>query len=241
MPKSFDIVEEKLFETEFFLERLRSSGYASFEARCFFSAFVSASRSVTFALQNSLKGVRGFDEWYVEHAQNKLKADELSRHFVEIRNDVVKRGINPLNRISLEHLSQHLTHQMRTKDRSHVLVVPAEGSGETRLTDAMQACQDYFTCLVTVVFDCYDKFRLVVDPRWYFTHDNFRSEGKTLGDALAGLGYPRDWLTCAPDGCDVWRMLRQQQPPCALNETFRKYLGHEIPDPDDPIRDSTAV
>lgn len=64
MAHSFGIVEDKLREAEFFLGHLRRSSHLSFDGRCFFSAFVSAARSVTLAMQASLKGVGDFDQWY---------------------------------------------------------------------------------------------------------------------------------------------------------------------------------
>jgi hypothetical protein len=74
MASSFGVVEDKLREAEFFLAQLSKTSRLSFEADCFFSAFVSATRSVTFAMQASLKGVPGFKEWY-DIAQKKLKTD----------------------------------------------------------------------------------------------------------------------------------------------------------------------
>jgi len=64
MTSSFGVVENKLREAEFFLDQLRDASRLSFEADCYFSAFVSAARSVTFAMQASLKGVPGFRDWY---------------------------------------------------------------------------------------------------------------------------------------------------------------------------------
>jgi hypothetical protein len=104
MADSFGVVEDKLREADFFLGCLRKSSYLSFEGRCFFSAFVSAARSVTFAMQASLKGVRDFDQWY-EAVRTSLRTDRLAPYFVEIRNDVVHKGRNPLDTVTPEHLS----------------------------------------------------------------------------------------------------------------------------------------
>ena len=59
MSRSFGLVDDKLAEAAFFFERLEST-QNMFEARCYLSAFASASRSVTFAMQASLVGVEGF-------------------------------------------------------------------------------------------------------------------------------------------------------------------------------------
>ena len=64
MSDSFGLVEDKIFEAEYFLKRLQESISMSFESSCFFSAFVSASRSITFALQAAMNGVPGFSGWY---------------------------------------------------------------------------------------------------------------------------------------------------------------------------------
>ncbi len=230
MGHSFGVVEEKLWESEFFLCRLQDSRPLSSESRYYFSAFVSAARSVTFCLQFSMSGVQGFDEWYSE-ARATLRSDALAPHFVEIRNDIQKKGISPINVVPLSHLRQHLQTQMSTGSRSHVLVLPSACGGEP--TDASVATMAYFRQLVSIVFDGYERFKTIVDPRWHYTEANFEAAGRGLVDALADLGFPPVWATAAPSGPDAWRALRAQQPPCALNELFLKYLGKSIVDPDE--------
>ena len=142
MARSFGIGEEKLREADFFLKQLCRSNNLSFEARCFFSAFVSAARSVTLTMQASLTGVRDFDQWY-EEIRIKLKTDRLAPHFVEIRNDIVHIGINPLNQVTLEHLQEHLSRQLHQRDRSHILVLPDPNrEGASVLVDATQHAQN---------------------------------------------------------------------------------------------------
>jgi len=233
MAQSFGVVEDKLREAEFFLDRLRVSSRFSFDARCYFSAFVSAARSVTLALQATMSGISDFEPWYRD-AQAKLKADPLAPFFVEIRNDLVHKGLNPLNQVTIDHLREDLSCQMHRHKRSHVIVLPdVHAKGSTVLADAVEASTLYFISLVNVVFECYDRFRCVVDPRWYFTRDNFSSMGKTFEDAVAELGFPPAWGACAPAGDDGWRVLRLQQPACQINDVFRKYVGREFAGPDD--------
>jgi len=64
MAKSFGIVEDKLREAEFFLTKLRESNRFEYESRYYFSAFISAARSVTMVLQKTMKDVDGFTSWY---------------------------------------------------------------------------------------------------------------------------------------------------------------------------------
>lgn len=233
MAHFFGVVEDKLWEADFFLEHLRQSNRHSFDGQCFFSAFVSAARSVTLAMQASLKDVAGFESWYVG-IREKLKTDPLAPYFVEIRNDVIHTGINRLNQVSLEHLKADLSQQLRTHDRSHVLILPdPQHQDATVLVDAVEACSVYFTSLVAVVFECYQEFRTVVDPRWYFTQDNFATMGKTFEDAVSELGFPSAWASCAPPEPEAWRVLRRQQPQCLINDLFDRYVGRTIPDPDE--------
>ena len=234
MAHSFGVVEDKLREAEFFFDQFGSTGPLDTEAYYYFSAFVSACRSVTLTIQKSLRGVSEFDAWY-ESAQYQLKIDPLAPYFRDVRNDVIHTGINPLNRVRIEHLREYLSRQIRASNRSHVLIVPSPyGASSGVLVDAIPASTDYFESLVRIVFECYKRFLTTVDPRWYFTEAHFRAMGKTLGDALVELGLPPDWLAAVPkeDEGKAWRVLRAQQPHCQINDVFAKHLGQVIPDPD---------
>ena len=236
MSQSFGIVEEKLRETEFFLDALRETKQLSFEAKWHFSAFVSAARSLTLAMQATMEGVDGFPEWY-EQVQSGLKLDPLARFFIEIRNDSIHKGLNPLGQVTLEHLRDDLLRQMHQRRRSHVIIMPNPGQGDgTVLADAVEVSSEYFRSLVQIVFDCYSRFRQVVDPQWYFTQGSFGARGKGLEDALEELGFPRTWLSGALDGEinqeDAWRVLRSRQPTCLVNDIFQRHLGKTVPDPD---------
>lgn len=234
MAQSFGFVEEKLYEAEFFLEKLRNSSRLSFEGQCYFSAFVSAARSVTLALQASMDGVPGFDVWY-QAAREHLKSDPLAPFFVEIRNNVVHRGLNPLNRTGIEHLRDDLYGQM-TGRHTHTLILPdVRSKDETVLADAVDVSTQYFRSLVSIIFECYERFTCIVDPRWYCTRENFEAMGKDLGDALFEIGLPRDWLAAAPKEDQAWRILRSQQPRNQLNDLFLRYLGRQIPSPDEKV------
>ncbi len=236
MAQSFGVVEEKLCEAEFFLAQLRDSAPLGFNARYYFSAFVSASRCITWAPQASMSGVEGFDSWY-EAAQAKLRADQLAGFFIEIRNRSEKRGLNPLNQVTREHLREHLFQQLNGHKREHVLILPDPSGGGTVLVDAVQACTQYFTSLVAVILECYEHFKNVVDPQWYFTKENFASMGKTLDDALREFGLGAEWASCVPKGTDPWRALRSQHQGCQINDLFRQYVGREIAGPDETQRE----
>jgi len=232
MAKSFGIVEDKLREAEFFLTKLRESNRFEYESRYYFSAFISAARSVTMVLQKTMKDVDGFTSWY-QNVQSQLKADPLAKYFVEIRNGAIHEGFNPLNQVTVEHLREDLIRQMHQNDHSHILILPNfQAQGLSTLTDAVETSKQYFISLIKTVFECYKEFRYVVDPQWYFTYENFTDMGKTIEDAIAEFGLPPEWALCAPEGESAWRILRSQQPSCQINDLFQEYIDGEIKSPD---------
>jgi len=101
------------------------------------------------------------------------------------------------------------------------------------ITDAVQACTIYLSSLVSIVHDCYQKFKTIVDPKWYFTEENFAAMNRTFEDAVVELGFPKIWAACAPSGTAAWEVLRSQQPACQINDIFKKYLGKTILSPDE--------
>lgn len=228
MTRSFGLVEEKLREAEYFLDLLSRASRHSQDAKFCFSAFVSASRSVTFALQACLNGINGFADWYAT-AQAELKSDPLAPHFVEFRNIVQKTGENPIGRVGHAHLRQYLAAQMDGTAPKHVLVHPQT----EELVDAVEVCTSYLTSVTRIVFDCYVRFRTLVDPQWYFTHGAFMSSGMTFVDALKEMGYPPSWADAAPEGADHWRLLSRLQPSCAINDLFQARLGQTVIGPYD--------
>lgn len=82
MSRSFGLVDYKVQEAEFFLLELqRHARNLDYRAVQFCaSAFVSATRSITFAMQSSLASHPEFADWYSPR-QEKLRKDALSRFF----------------------------------------------------------------------------------------------------------------------------------------------------------------
>ncbi len=232
MGYSFGNVEEKLGEAEFFLHKIKTSKSFSIDGKYYFSAFMSAARSVTLAMQACLKNIADFEEWYAQVSKN-LREDRLARYFLETRNSSVHVGENPFNETPLSYLQEHLFRQF-SGDKSPVLFIQKEDNVAPEIVNAIAVSEQYFLTLVSIVFECYEKFKRKIDPKWYYTEGHFIEMGKSLQDALAELGYPPDWLSCMPgdEESSAWRVLRSLQPPCALNPLFAEYLDKDIPCPD---------
>ncbi|HMN96372.1 MAG TPA: hypothetical protein PKC43_12300 [Phycisphaerales bacterium] len=228
MTRSFGLVEEKLREAEYFFDLLSKTSRHSQESEYCFSAFVSAARSVTFALQACLHEVDGFKDWYIT-AQEALKHDALAPHFVDFRNKSQKTGENPIGQVGHAHLRQYLAAQFDGTAPTHVLVHPRS----EQLIDAVGACDSYLTSVTQVVYDCYVKFRTIVDPQWYFTQEAFQTSGKTFADAVQEMGYPASWAGAAPLDEDPWPLLSSLNPSCAINDLFQARLGKTVAGPYD--------
>nr|NJM04759.1 hypothetical protein [Desulfobacula sp.] len=95
MHKTFDTVDEKIAEVEFFLKKMSEVKFNFFELNCYFSAFLSATRSSTLALQQ-FKSIPNFDIWYKPH-QEKLKSNKLAKFFLETRNEHIHGGHYPIS------------------------------------------------------------------------------------------------------------------------------------------------
>ncbi|HEY5085906.1 MAG TPA: hypothetical protein VII66_00980 [Gemmatimonadaceae bacterium] len=221
MSRSGDLIDFKVFEADFFLEKLRAVETDFLAARFYFSAYVSAARSITFALQAVLRDVPGFDEWYMGE-QAKLRANRIARFFVEVRNESQKLGLTPLNRG---------TSQWRPDGKQEVKYYFAGGfEGDGALVpevDVVEACSANMTLLVQLIYDAYDQFN-ILSPVSFFSVDNLIDTNLSIEEVEEALGFPRGW-TAGGDLPVAERLdlLRQAVPDTAIDRVFLRYLGKE--------------
>lgn len=90
--------EDKLNEAEYFLEMIETNQNDTQKFKYNFSAFLSASRSVTFYLQKELKKNSNFDQWYTQ-IQEKMGKDPLLKFFKDTRNFVIHEKTKPTKRL----------------------------------------------------------------------------------------------------------------------------------------------
>lgn len=84
------LVETKLRETEFFLSRMAEAGFDIWAFSCNFSAFLSSSRSVTFAIQSVMNGHPSWAPWYAETAASLF--GPRAKLMTDLRNISQKNG-----------------------------------------------------------------------------------------------------------------------------------------------------
>jgi hypothetical protein len=221
MTRSFDLVDYKVAEADFFLERLKAAEADFFAAGCYFSAFVSAARSVTYAIQSVLADSSGFGEWYALH-QGKLKDDEIARFFHDARRLGQHIGVSPVRGGSGGPNRPWLYHFAPCHDFP---VVPAD--------DVVSACRYYLTMLVGIVLACYIDFGEIIDPEQYYTEGAFRKRGLTIEDAEEELFGVRGWTDVPTLPIEIrWQLIRDHMAGCEIDHLFEKYLKGSRPVPE---------
>jgi hypothetical protein len=211
-PRSFGLVEQKLFEADFFLQEIKTRQANFLEVRFLFSAFCTSVRSVTFALQAVLSSHPGFAEWY-EPWQHKLANDELARFFVACRNTMQKIGENPVSGGG------------RFSDGNvYCRFAPSIVFPKVPNEDVFTSCQRFLVLVIELVRDCHSVFKHVVDPQYYYTEDNFSRLGLTIEDAEQEIIGRPGWTEGVPLE-ERWRLLRAEVGSTGLEEFFSQYLG----------------
>lgn len=206
MSRTFELVRGKLAEAEFFLSRMESSGTNVFEFRCYFSAFVSAARSVTFSLQAAMSDTDGFEEWYAEKREQ-LGRQPLARFFLGMRNEVLKTGDTSVNvgvmRVDVDG---------RPAVRHYFTGLNPEDDLALAGSDVMTAAKSYLELVGQVVVECLKRFAYVVDEDVYFSEEGLKSRGQTIEDVEEMLGFPRGWTQGLPD-TDRLTLLKESASP----------------------------
>lgn len=217
--RSFDLVDFKIGEGEYFLKKIRNSKDI-FEVRFLFSAYVSAVRSVTFCLQAVLSDIDGFKNWYSTKQEN-LKKDSVAKFFLEARNLSQKVGTVPISSGSSSNgKTKHYFDSKNPEFKS----LPEE--------DVYTACQEYFTLVLKLVYDCYVDFGTTIDPHQHYTKPNFILLGKSIDDLDEYLIGIRGYTSFArwPEEYR-WQAHRNSMPGCRISALFPKYLGLLKPHP----------
>lgn len=215
----FSLVLDKLAEAEFFLEKMNASGKEAnmFEVRCYFSAFVSAARSITFSIQAVLNDVGGFQEWY-QSKQDGLRKNPLARFFVERRNEVQKVGDTRINSGEFyrdEH-GQLIVRYYFSKSGPTDRFEPIE-------FDIVTASQEYLRLLGGLVSECYTQFASEFEPDLFFTLENLQAKQLSVEDVEEMLGFPRGWTEGLPAE-DRLQMLKESTSPKLAEWIAKEYV-----------------
>lgn len=145
-------ISGKLREADFFLDRMKESLHTADEMGFYFSAFVSAARSVTFVLQYVASDLEGFEAWY-SVIQQEMRANPLAKFMLEARNEHQKRGFSPTGR------GKSVTNpdgsQTFTRYFSYIGAIPP---AEIPDTDIVTACTSHMATTCSIVERFFDAF-----------------------------------------------------------------------------------
>lgn len=228
MSRSFQIVEYKVAESDFFLDKIIESSYDLnvniHEASYYLSAFLSATRSITFCIQASISDIPNFDNWYSKQ-QEILKSNSIAKYFLNARNHSQKVGFYP---IDLNRLSISKDKSGRKKFDFYFAQFSFRDDLFVPKNDVIHACKEYFKLLLTIVFECYNNFGMLIDPDQYYTIENMKRLNRTIEDFEEELGFPRGW-TAGDSSSDEDRMscFRKQNHTNGVDEILVKYLGKD--------------
>lgn len=217
MERVLDLIERKVAEAHFFLNAMQDSGFNVFGYYCYFSAFLSASRSITFTLQAVMRGTPGFDEWY-EVARQPLKEDGRAKLFVQLRNIATKTGelgiIGGSSRLVdgraeiAHHFDPELTRSLPENIRSQ---------------DVTKMSLYYMKLLIDLVSEW---------ERWYYTNvpgSDPRTLFSTPEELEKALGLPVGWTDVGLSDEQRMRLLLRRQPPPISFEGLRQTYGTAEP------------
>lgn len=234
MSQTFDTVDDKVAEAEFFLRQMCGAGFKTFEFQCYLSAFLSAARTTTLALQR-FQHIPGFQAWYEPH-RRRLAADKSARALLSLRNEHVHGGAYPLSGFSHE----------RGKFR-YFFKDKGARKEQLEIGDIIAICRDHTIVLLEIIYDCYVALGPYIDPQQYYTKERFAESGLTIDDAeLQIFGYTREAeFNNEEDFTDPeeaayekslledgrWDELRGHLEQCRINHLFYSYLGYPTPQP----------
>jgi hypothetical protein len=227
MARSVSIIDYKVKQADFFLERLEECGYDFFAAQCYSDAFASACRSITFSIQAVCKQLSDFDGWYLDE-QARMKADPLCVFFNNYRTANIHVGGTPV-----------LAGEMKNGE-ARFFFRPSPDVPAVPELDVVNACRSHFKNVVDLVFRLYVRFPTDLDDRWHYTKEHFSARGLALEDALESLGFPRTWACRHSPSLneeDQWHALRGAEASGPeIQHIFQKYLNRVVEGPDNPAR-----
>lgn len=211
MSRSFVVVDNKLFESDFFLTKICGTK-SPYEVIFYFNAFLSAARSVTFCLQASMNSVNGFEEWY-NSVQKELSENKLAKFFHTARNESQKEGVH------------HITSGTFGNDRiKFYFQLPATLNNSLPESAVDELCKQYFLLLLKIIYACYQRFGPIIDPAQYYTLENIKKMNKSIEDIEEEIGFSGGWTKGIPDSERI-RLLRESESDSNIDELFLKYLG----------------
>jgi hypothetical protein len=100
------MVRQKFKEAEYFFYQLELNSFNHFLYESYLSAFINATRNISYAIQKEGSNKEGFKKWWLKQRLY-MKNDKIMKFFYEIRNYSIKKGTNKLSEnkgLTMRHL-----------------------------------------------------------------------------------------------------------------------------------------
>jgi hypothetical protein len=175
--KPFWLINGKLCEADFFLDKLREAPSLD-EARYYFSAFVSAARSVTYAIQATLNTVDGFNEWW-QGKRIDFQENSFAKYLKKVRDELVHVGMNPLG----------IHRRGFSIPFSEFLLIGRDAPEE----NVSVVATEYMALLVMTSKEAFSRYWTFLDLSKSLTLASLHEKGKKLEDIEEELGLPCGW------------------------------------------------
>lgn len=182
--RSLLLVEAKLLEAEYFMNRLPSLVFEGFSYEL--NAFLSAARSVTFLLQKEMRDVPGFDCWWNGRVAE-MRDDPGMEFFKEARNFSQKEG-----RVSVAGFGGLFVgggELMTYRFPQQGTTVPTQLVGR----EIVECCREHLGKLASTVLAFADLFPLYSCYRRAVTMEGLKELGLELSHIEKMLGFPVGW------------------------------------------------
>lgn len=215
--KSFQLVELKIAETHYFYTKLTDDDIKAFHKQFYFSAFISAARSITFCNQYVYSDIKGFKEWWENLISNFVTKNNILNSFNHMRVDAIHKGINPLA-FNMEFLY--------FENKSDIMYI-FENENVTTMIDALCQCKEYLLVLLFISFEVYIKWGKIIDSDEYVKHNNWIDLGRILNrNVFNYMGVPHNWRH-VPYGYTDAKMfpLDETIPRTIIDEVIEQLLG----------------
>jgi len=186
------LVEERLFEADYFARRVRRS--RAEELHYNLNAFLSAARSVTFLLQKEMAHIPGFREWLTQK-QDELRADPVARFFLLLRNFSQKEGRVSTVGFTGPGMGRRWTYRFAGQEPA----MPAALYDR----DVVECCFEHVAKLARLTLEFAEAFPFHSCPHRALTAQGIAALGVSLADIAASVGLPEGWLEVAPPDLEI--------------------------------------
>ena len=132
------MVRQKFKEAEYFFYQLELNSFNHFLYESYLSAFINATRNISYAIQKEGSNKEGFKKWWLKQRLY-MKNDKIMKFFYEIRNYSIKKGTNKLS----ENKGLTMRHLLEFDGKGNCNVTLKSRNGHSLLKKGSSSCKNF--------------------------------------------------------------------------------------------------